>query len=168
MDIWYHVWDLLHPTDVENILNTAPTLWQCIFKNNSWLELAKTHDQCVPILIGPNLSTFQPHKLSNHLYISLLASDYSGDLCYCWDEFFGSLQDGWVYDNKKYKVSFPSGVTVNVYEVLTGFEETVLPLEELFSDQENQIQTDWHWYPNRATHLPGRFSRECSIISQYI
>ena len=146
MDIWYHVRDFLHPTDVENILNTAPTLWQCIFKNNSWLELAKTHDRCVPVLIGPNLSTFRPHKLSNHLYISLLASDYSGDLRYCRDEFFGSLQDGWVYDDEKYEVSFPSGVTVNIYEVLTGSEEAVLPLEELFSDHENQLQTEYWFY----------------------
>ena len=124
--------DLLHPTDVENILNTALTLWQCILKNHSWLELAKTYDQYVPILIGPNLSTFQPYKFSDHFYISLLVSDYSGDLHYYQDEFFGSLQDSWVYDNKKYEVSFPSGVTVNVYEVLTGSEETVLLLEELF------------------------------------
>ena len=73
-------------------------------------------------------------------------SNYSGDLHYCQDEFFGSLQDGWVYDDEKYEISFPSGVTVNVYEVLTGYEETVLPLEELFSDQENQLQTEYWFY----------------------
>ena len=46
MDIWHHTRDLLDPTDVR-----VPTLWQYIFKDNSWLELAETHDRCVPVLI---------------------------------------------------------------------------------------------------------------------
>lgn len=153
MDIWYHVRDFLHPTDVENILNTAPTLWQCIFKDNSWLELAKTHDRCVPVLIGPNISTFRPRRSSNHLYFSLLASDHSDDLRYNWDEFFKSLQDGWVYDNNKYKVRLPSGITVNVYEALTGSEETALPLEELFSNQKDQLQTEYCFYEDTSIKI---------------
>lgn len=118
--------------DVENLLGTHEALWQCIFKNNNWLELAKEYDRSVPLLIGHDLSAFRPRKSSNHLYLCLITQDHSGDLRHEEDEFFKSLQDGYKYNEHEHEISFPSGITVNVHDIMVNSEKIVLPLRKLF------------------------------------
>lgn len=141
--IWNGVRDLLHRTDIENQLNTHKALWECIFKDNSWLELAKKYDRSVPFLIGHNLSAFRPRKSSNQLYVCLITQDHSGDLRYMKKEFFESLQNGWKYNEHKHEISFPSGITVNVYDIIVNSEEIVLPLKELFPNSKSKIKLEY-------------------------
>ena len=142
----YTVREFPHPTDIENLLGTPQVLWQYIFKDDNWLKLAKTHDRCVPVLIGCNLSAFRPRKSSNHLYLVLMASDHSGDLQYCQDEFFGSLQEGWVYNKDEHEISFPSGMTVNVQDIMAPSEETLLPMKKIFSRNKGGLELEYYFY----------------------
>lgn len=144
LDIWNGVRDLLHPTDVENMLNTHEALWQCIFKDNSWLDLAKKVYQTVPSLIGHDLSAFRPHKSSNHLYLCLITRDHSGDLRYRKDEFFKALQDGSKYNEHRHEISFPSfGITVNIHDIMVNSENIVLPLKKLFPKSKGKIELEY-------------------------
>lgn len=144
LDIWNCIQDLLHRTDVENLLNTSEALWNCIFKDKSWLNLAKTYDRSAPLLIGHNLSTFRPRKPFNQLYLCLITHDHSGDLRYKKDEFFKSLQDGWIYNEHKQEISFPSGITVNVHDILvSNSEELFLPLAKLFPRKGKTLELEY-------------------------
>jgi hypothetical protein len=149
LDIWYHIRDFLYPNDVENILNTAPALWQCMFKDNHWLELATTFDRCAPVLIGRNLSSFRPGR-SDHLYFVLLAGDYSGDLRFRLDEFFKSLQDGWKYDERRKEINFPSGIRLNICEVMTGVASPHIPIKKLFSNENKELRLEYCFYRDTA------------------
>jgi hypothetical protein len=149
LDIWYRIGDFLYPSDVENILNTAASLWRCMFKDNHWLELALTYRKSVPVLLGRNLSRFRLDR-SNNLYFVLLAGDFSGDLRFCSEKFFESLQDGYKYDEKRKEVYFPSGIRVNVSEVMDGVEEPYLPIQRLFSTKNNELQLEYCFYQDTA------------------
>ncbi|KAA8652791.1 uncharacterized protein ATNIH1004_001696 [Aspergillus tanneri] len=141
-DIWYDLRDLPSPIDVEN---SAPALWSFIFKDTTWLDLALTYDRCLPVLVGRDLSSFRPLKPLNRLYITLLASDHSSDLRYKEKEFFDSLQDRFKYNKEKYELHFPSGITVNIYEVITGHDVAYVPLKRLFS-RKNGLELQYHFY----------------------
>lgn len=147
LDIWLSIKDFLTPADVENIINTSSILWKQIFKNTSWLEFALTFDGCSPVLIGHNLSAYRPRKSSTRLYLALIAGDYSGDLRYESEKFFAALQDGWKYDKNRYEVQFPSGITLNIYDVIECHESVNLPLERFSPTQSkestrNTVTTD--------------------------
>ncbi|KAB8227554.1 uncharacterized protein BDW43DRAFT_304530 [Aspergillus alliaceus] len=143
LDIWYSVKDYLHPADVENVLNSGSALWKYIFKDETWLNLAKTHDRCLPLLIGRNLSDFRPRRAQNHLYCALIASDYSGDLRQYQDKFFACLRDGWVYNKHRHEISFQSGLIINIHEVITGHEAAALPLEQIFSEDRSGLHLEY-------------------------
>ncbi|KAL4971143.1 hypothetical protein BDW66DRAFT_166344 [Aspergillus desertorum] len=130
-DIWLCITDLLHPTHIENILNTGPSLWKHIFKDTSWLELAKKHPNCSPLLLGHGISSFRANK-PNHIYLALIAHDWSGDLMYKEQEFFNALSDGYTYDEDNFEVRFPSGLILNIYDIIRGADSTPLPLESIF------------------------------------
>lgn len=138
--------DSLREADAENILNTGLEIWHSIFKDKSWLDLALAFDRCSPVLLGYDLNRFCPRREQTKLYVALLARDYSGDLRWMRDEFFASLQDGWEYDESNHEVLFPSGLTVNVYEVLTGYDEAHLPLPRIFINRENGVHSEYCFY----------------------
>jgi hypothetical protein len=138
--------DTPREADVENVSNTGLEIWNCIFKDKSWLELALTFDGCSPVLLGYHLNRFGPTRKPTKLYVALLARDYSGDLRWMRDEFFASLQDGWEYDEPNYEVLFPTGLTVNVYEVLTGCDEARLPLPKIFINRKNGVHSEYCIY----------------------
>lgn len=147
LDVWNCIRDLLHRTDVENLLDTPEALWSCLFKDKSWLNLAKTYWRSAPLLIGHDLSTFRPRKPFNQLYICVITDDYSGDLRYKKDEFFNSLQDGWIYNEYEMEISFPSGITVNVHDILVNSsEETLLPLAKLFPKKGRTLELEYCFY----------------------
>lgn len=142
LGIWNSVRDL-HRTDIENLLNTHEALWKCIFKDDNWLKLAKKYDRSVPSLIGHDLSAFRPHKSFNHLYLCLVTQDHSGDLRYEKNELFKSLQDGYIYDEHNYETIFPSGITVNVHDIMVNTEVIVLPLRKLFPNSKSKIKLEY-------------------------
>ncbi|KAL4767294.1 hypothetical protein BDW60DRAFT_220624 [Aspergillus nidulans var. acristatus] len=69
--------DTPREADVENVSNTGLEIWNCIFKDKSWLELALTFDGCSPVLLGYHLNRFGPTRKPTKLYVALLARDYS-------------------------------------------------------------------------------------------
>ena len=146
LDIWLSIKDFLTPADVENIINTSSILWKQIFKNTSWLEFALTFDGCSPVLIGHNLSAYRPRKSSTRLYLALIAGDYSGDLRYESEKFFAALQDGWKYDKNRYEVQFPSGITLNIYDVIECHESVKLPLEKVFTNTKQGVYSEYCYY----------------------
>ncbi|KAJ6081453.1 hypothetical protein N7499_006327 [Penicillium canescens] len=149
IDIWLSIKDFLTPADVENIINTTSTIWKQIFKDTSWLEFALAFDGCSPVLIG-HLSAYRPRKSSNRLYLALLAGDYSGDLRYESERFFAALQDGWKYDESRYEVDFPSGITLNIYEVIKSLDTVELPLEKVFTNTKQGVYSEYCYYNNPA------------------
>lgn len=142
-DIWLYIRHFLASADVEYILNTSSILWNQIFKDDSWLEFALTFDRCSPVLIGHNLSAYRPKSSSNRLYLALIANDHSGDLRYESERFFAALQDNWEYDQNKHEVSFPSGITLNVYDVINGHETVNLPLEKIFTNTRKGVHSEY-------------------------
>jgi hypothetical protein len=142
--------DLVPPSAFEKELDIAPALWNSIFKSDRWLNIARTDYKCCPVLIGCDLSSFQPHRASNRLYLALIVNDYSGDLRFCKDELLESFQDGAKYDDDKYEVTLPSGIVINVYEVITGFETAELPLERLFSCEKSGVHTEYCFYEKKV------------------
>ncbi|EHA21822.1 hypothetical protein ASPNIDRAFT_127139, partial [Aspergillus niger ATCC 1015] len=137
--------DHVHLADPENDLN----IWTSIFKDESWLELALTFDRCSPVLLGYDLSRLRLRREPQKLYVALLACDYSGDLRRKESEFFVALQDGYEYDKTHYEIHFPSGLTVNVYEVLTGDEAARLPLEKIFRNKESGAYSQYCFYTDK-------------------
>ena len=97
-------------------------------------------------LIGCNLSAFHPCKSSNNLYPILMVSDHSGNLQYCQDEFFRSLQEDWVYNKDEQEISFPSGMTVNVQDIMAPSEETLLPMKKIFSRNKGGLELEYYFY----------------------
>ncbi|KAL5364281.1 hypothetical protein BJX96DRAFT_157079 [Aspergillus floccosus] len=150
LDLWYQIKDRLHPADVENVLNTGPKIWNCIFKDDSWLNLALAFDRCSPVLVGYGLSRLRPGRKPKKLYVVLLARDYSGDLQYRESEFFGALQDGWKYDETEHEIYFPSGLTVNVNEVLRGSDEALLPMPRIFVNEKGGVYSEYCYYTEKA------------------
>jgi hypothetical protein len=145
-EIWLSIRDLVLPSASANELDIAPALWNSIFKSDRWLNIARTEFKCSPVLLGCDLSAFRPHRASNRLYLALIANDYSGDLRFRKDELLESFQDGAKYDDNNYEVHFPSGIVVNIYEVITGFETAELPLEKLFSRERSGVHTEYCFY----------------------
>jgi hypothetical protein len=145
-EIWLSIRDLVLLSASANELNIAPALWNSIFKSDRWLNIARTEFKCSPILLGCDLSAFRPHRASNRLYLALIANDYSGDLRFRKDELLESFQDGAQYDDNNYEVHLPSGIVVNIYEVITGFETAELPLEKLFSRERSGVHTEYCFY----------------------
>ncbi|PYH46473.1 uncharacterized protein BP01DRAFT_396920 [Aspergillus saccharolyticus JOP 1030-1] len=122
-ELWFHIKDLLHPADVENVLNTGPKIWNYVFKDESWLKLALTFDRCSPVLLGYNLSRLRLRGKPQKLYVALLARDYSGDLRW-----------------KK----------INVYEVLTGDDEARLLLEKIFINKKGGVYSEYCFYMDKG------------------
>jgi hypothetical protein len=127
------------PSDVASFDYRSSSLWTRIFKDRKWLELADKidttdidgyHPSCTPLLIGNDLS--RTDTFDKGQYFILLSGDYSGDLRYHNTRFFASLRDDHEYDGGKKEVSFKSGLTVNVSEVISGTDEPRLPMQELF------------------------------------
>ncbi|GLA51507.1 hypothetical protein CBS147343_10052 [Aspergillus niger] len=149
-ELWFHFKNLLHPADVENVLNTDPKIWNYVFKDESWLKLALTFDRCSPVLLGYNLGWLRLRGKPQKLYVALLARDYSGDLRWKKSEFFAALQDGWEYDESHHEIHFSSGLTVNVYEVLTGDDEARLPLEKIFINKKGGVYSEYCFYMDKG------------------
>jgi hypothetical protein len=155
LSVWLYLKDFLQPTDLENILVTGSHLWKHIFKDTKWLEFAQTFDQCSPFLLGYELSKFRHNRTSNNLYLALVARDNSGDLRYFRKEFFASLQEGWMFDNELYEVRFPSGLILNVGEVLTGSEGAEVPIERIFTNKGDEVYTEYCHYADQAMKVLG-------------
>lgn len=121
-----------------------------IFKDTTWINYAMETYQCSLVLVGHSLSSYHPQKSSAGLYLALIANDCSGELRYKTTTFFATLQDGWKYNEDKYEVYLPSGVTLNVYDIVNGHEEVELPLEKIFNDSTKGIYTEYCYYGNPA------------------
>lgn len=135
LEIWHYILDYVDPVDIANINNTAPAIWQCIFKDTKWLEMAKTYPRCppyqpgqlpscAPFLIGRKLSSFRPGK-QRGFYVVLVTAEFSGDLQYESKQFFESLQPGWKYNEKELEIETASGLIVNIADVIAPDEATV-------------------------------------------
>ncbi|KAI9041060.1 uncharacterized protein KD926_007477 [Aspergillus affinis] len=153
LDIWLSIKDFMTPADVENIINTSSVLWKQIFKDTSWLEFALTFDRCSPVLIGHSLSTYRPQISSSRLYLALIAGDHSGDLKYENEKCFAALQDGWKYDKDRYEVYFPSGITLNIYDIINGHETVKLPLEKVFTNTKKGVYSEYWTSVRAVTHI---------------
>lgn len=149
-EIWLSIRDLVLPSASANELKIAPALWSSIFKSDRWLNMATREFKCSPILIGCDLSAFRPHRVSNRIYLALIANDYSGDLRFHKDELLESFQDGAKFDADTYEVKLPSGIVVNIYEVITGSETAELPLEKLFSREKSGVHTEYCFYTKKV------------------
>ncbi|KAL4925802.1 uncharacterized protein BDV17DRAFT_283675 [Aspergillus undulatus] len=141
LDAWLYLKEFLRPADVENILATGSRVWEHIFKDTKWLEFAHTFDRCSPFLLGYELSKFRPNKDSNNLYLAL--------------QFFASLQEGWTYDSASYEVRFPSGLVLNVHEVLTGVDDAELPIERIFTTLGDEVYTEYSHYADTHHSIKG-------------
>ncbi|KAL2829092.1 hypothetical protein BJY01DRAFT_240747 [Aspergillus pseudoustus] len=146
LDIWLSIKDFLTPADVENILKTSSTIWEQIFKDTSWLDFALTFDQCSPVLIGHNMSAYRPRRLSSYLYLALITQDHSGDLRYESKKFFAALQGKWEYDQTKHEVHFPSGIILNIYDIMNAQEMVKLPLEKIFTNTRKGVHLEYCYY----------------------
>ncbi|KAE8310993.1 hypothetical protein BDV41DRAFT_543271 [Aspergillus transmontanensis] len=124
-------------------------MWDYLFIDKTWLNIAETYDRCLPLLIGRNLSAFQPHTPQRH-YCALIVNDYSGDLRQHEDKLFASLREGWVYNKCRYEISFPCGIIMNIREVITGQEEVGLPLDEMFSEDRSGLHLEYCFYRDRT------------------
>ncbi|TQB68880.1 hypothetical protein MPDQ_002653 [Monascus purpureus] len=149
-DIWLSIKDFLVPADIENIMDTGRSLWLQIFKDFSWIDTAVQSGQGSPVLIGHNLSSFRPKKPSNRLYLSLVMNDSSGDLRETSQAFFSTLQNGWRYDEGKFEVYFPSGITLNIYDIIEGDETIELPLEKIFANTKKGPYTEYCYYNDHS------------------
>lgn len=47
-------------------------------------------------------------------------------------------------------MKLPSGIVVNIYEVITGSETTELPLEKLFSHEKSGVHTEYCFYTKKV------------------
>jgi hypothetical protein len=47
-------------------------------------------------------------------------------------------------------VKLPSGIVVNIYEVITGSETAELPLEKLFSRERSSVHTEYCFYTKKV------------------
>ncbi|CDM38467.1 unnamed protein product [Penicillium roqueforti FM164] len=103
-----------------------------------------------PVLIGHNLSAYRPRKSSNRLYFTLITGDYSGDLRYKNERFFTALQHGWKYNQTRYKVHFPSSITLNIYDIIQCHETVELPLEKVFTNTKQGVYSEYCYYNNPA------------------
>lgn len=143
-DIWLYIKNFFASTDAEE---TNSFLWKQIFKDTSWLKYAVTFDQCSPVLIGYQLRAYRP-KPSTRLYLALIANDHSGDLKYESKRFFAALQGKWEYDHNKYEVHFASGITLNVYDVINGYDTVEVPLEKIFTNTKKGVYSEYCYYEN--------------------
>ncbi|KAL2831940.1 hypothetical protein BJY01DRAFT_254076 [Aspergillus pseudoustus] len=145
-DIWLSIKDSSTLADLENILKTGSTVYEHIFKDTSWLDLALTFDRCSPVLIGHNMIAYPPRKSSSRLYLALIAQDNSGDLKYESEKFFAALQDKLEYDQTKHGVHFSSGITLNVYDVINAHETAKLSLEKIFTNTRKGVHSEYCYY----------------------
>lgn len=145
-DIWSGIRVFLNPADVENILSTGPIIWQRIFRDTTWIDFAMETYQCSLVLIGCSLSSYRPRKSSTSLYLALVADDHSGELRYQSSTFFDALQHGWKYSQDKHEVYLPSGITLNVYDIVNGHETVQLPLEKIFTNSSEGVYTEYCYY----------------------
>ncbi len=150
-DLWLYFTDFLRPADVENILNTGSHLWNHIFKSTSWLEFALEFDRCPPLL-GYEISNFRANS-SNKFYVALIAHDYSGDLRYHKQELFAAFHDGYSYDEDKHEAHFPSGLTVNIEEVIIGHDSSTSPLEMIFTHKKGGVYSAYCHYKDRCIKI---------------
>ncbi|KAL4732880.1 hypothetical protein BDV11DRAFT_210638 [Aspergillus similis] len=150
-DIWLYITDFMHPADIENTLNTNPSLWKHIFKDTSWLELALKYPKCSPLLLGHGISSFRARKPSKNIYLALIAHDWSGDLRYQKEKFFAALPDGCKYDKEKFELHYPSGLVLNIYDIVCGADCTRLPLERIFINKKGGVYSEYCHY--REQHI---------------
>ncbi|OJZ91229.1 hypothetical protein ASPFODRAFT_126002 [Aspergillus luchuensis CBS 106.47] len=131
-DIWLSIRDFLDPADMENIMDTGRSLWLQIFKDFSWIDTAVQSGQGSPVLISHNLSSFRPRNSSNRLYLSFIMNNSSDDL----------------YKTKKFKVYFPSGIILNIYNIIKGDKIIELSLKKIFINIKKGSYTEYYYYNN--------------------
>jgi hypothetical protein len=101
---------------------THQLLWQTIFKNEIWLQLAVETHNVNPVLVSPSLHpVYNRTNKRGGVYMVLLANDIHGELCCETKAFFASLQRH-EFNEVKQEISFDCGITLNVSQVLTGCE----------------------------------------------
>lgn len=127
-------------------------VWRTIFKDETWLQLALEQYNTNPVLLGADLLRLSNNESLN-CYIVLLADDWSGDLHFHgadenFETFRNSLQEH-SYNRDPYgdrsevtvhEISFSSGITLNITQVVTGCEGIEMPDLEVLFEKEN-VQT---------------------------
>ncbi|KAH7108745.1 hypothetical protein B0J11DRAFT_602135 [Dendryphion nanum] len=137
-------------------LSLHECVWRTVFKDETWLRLAFEEYKTTPVLLGADLSRI-PDKLKKNenmnCYMVLLADDWSGGLFFHgadekFETFRNSLQEH-TYNRDPYnncsevtvhEISFSSGITLNITQVVTGCECIEMPDLQVLFEKEN-VQT---------------------------
>jgi hypothetical protein len=139
------------PIMVTENLSIHECIWRTIFKDETWLQLALEEYNTNPVLLGADVLRI-PNNESMNCYIVLLADDWSGELYFHgadenFKTFRNSLQEH-TYNRDPYRnrsevtvheISFSSGITLNITQVVTGCEGIEMPdLQVLFEKEDVQ------------------------------
>jgi hypothetical protein len=151
-DIWLGIKDFLRPPDMGN---SGSKIWSHIFKDLRYLEDAKKFPHASPVLIGYGISSFRSELSRNDIYLALVVRDWSGDLRYERDRFFAALVDGWTYDKAREEISWPSGIILNVYDVLVSGESVLLPVKNIFLNRKGGLYSEYCYYDDKAIQVLG-------------
>jgi hypothetical protein len=151
-DAWLYIKDFLRPPDMGN---TGSKIWSHIFKDLNYLEHAKTFRHASPVLIGHGISSFRSELSRSDIYLALVVRDWSGDLRYDRDRFFDALVDRWTYDDARKEISWPSGIILNVYDVLVSGESVRLPVKKIFQNRKGGLYSEYCYYDDEAIQVLG-------------
>jgi len=122
-------------------------IWNTIFENNDYLNLAVEKYQINPMLVGSNLPILYNRlkkKIYKKTYLVLITDDWSGDLHFETfmegeerkNKIFQSLQIYTNYNKETQEVTFDNGIILNIMQPILGTEEIILPdLKLLFQEQ---------------------------------
>lgn len=137
-------------------LSIHECIWRTIFKDETWLRLAFEEYNTNPVILGADLLRI-PDKLkkneSMNCYLVLLADDWTGTLFFHgadenFETFRNSLQEHTYsrdpYGNRSevtaHEISFSSGITLNITQVVTICEPIEMPDLQVFFEKES-VQT---------------------------
>ncbi|KAH7111785.1 hypothetical protein B0J11DRAFT_598402 [Dendryphion nanum] len=137
-------------------LSIHECVWRTIFKDETWLRLALEEYNTNLVLLGADLPRIPDNLKKNermNCYIVLLADGWSGDLFFHgakenFETFRNSLQehtynrdpDRNCSDVTVHEISFSSGITLNITQVVTGCECIEMPDLQVLFEKEN-VQT---------------------------
>ena len=191
-ELWDNIASNLSSFSAKNAANAALSImfteklsihecvWRTIFKDETWLWLAFEKYNTNPELLGADLLRI-PNKLkkneSMNCYIVLLADNWSGDLFFHsvdenFETFRNSLQEH-TYNRDPYRkcpdgtvheLSFSSGITLNITQVVTGCECIEMPdLQVLF--EKETIQTAYCLW-TVSEQYPIKTIKGCDLVGK--
>jgi hypothetical protein len=110
------------------------SLWQSMFKDETWLQLAHNEYGVNSGLLGSKVYKYYgaTEKEYYDAFMVLLAGDLDGDLRWEQAKFFKSLQKH-TYNETTHEITFDCGIVLNVKQVITGCDEIeMMDLQRLF------------------------------------